>query len=265
MGGLGSGRHWGCGKATVEDGLTLDINKLVRDGNIRPAGWCSGTLTWRRVSSGKEIGNIGYEVNLMAPYHAWVRLNYRVNDEPQDLRITLDFQDAPLATIIDYIREVSDLNIFVDTKVRDMDLVISMKVQEISVGSVLKLMLSPHGCDALYREGVLMIMTKEDIQDRTVKLELYDCRDILYPIVDFPGVDIQLQQDQLGVVTLDAGDTESEPFPIEELVRAHTGGTSWDDNAKASVTLQNGILIVKNSPPVHKQVIHLLNMLRRNK
>ena len=90
MGGSGSGRHWGCGKATVEDGLTLDINKLVRVGNIRPGGWCSGTLRWTRVASGEEVGSIGYEADLMAPDQAWVRLHYRVNDEPQDYRVTLE-------------------------------------------------------------------------------------------------------------------------------------------------------------------------------
>lgn len=202
---------------------------------------------------------------LAVPAAAQDRGYAEVKSKLRNLRITLDFQDAPLATIIDYIREISDINIFVDNKVREMDLVVSMKVKEISVGSVLKLMLAPHGCDALYREGVLMIMTKEDIQDKTVKLELYDCRDILYPIMDFPGVDIQLAADSIGTTLLVDSGAESEPFPIEELVRAHTGGTSWDDNPKASCTLQNGILIIKNSPPVHKQVIRLLNMLRSHK
>ena len=89
MGGLGSGRHWGSGKSTVEDGLTLDINKLVRDGYIQRGAWVSGTLTWRRVSSGDEIGNIGYEANLTDLDDAWMRLQYRLNGEPKDYRIAL--------------------------------------------------------------------------------------------------------------------------------------------------------------------------------
>ena len=72
MGGLGSGRHWGCGRTTVEDGLTLDINKLVRDGYMRPGNWCSGALSWTRMASGEEVGNIGYEANLLDPFKAWI-------------------------------------------------------------------------------------------------------------------------------------------------------------------------------------------------
>ncbi len=90
MGGSGSGRHWGCGRVTVEDGFTLDINKLIRDGNIRPGQWCSGTLRWTRVARGEEVGSIGYEANLMASDQAWLRLHYRVNDEPQDYRVNLE-------------------------------------------------------------------------------------------------------------------------------------------------------------------------------
>ena len=90
MGGLGSGRPWGCGKATVEDGLTLNINKLVREGNIRPGGWRSGSLRWRCVPSEEEVGSIGYEANLIDQLGAWMRLHYRVDGEQQDYRVPLE-------------------------------------------------------------------------------------------------------------------------------------------------------------------------------
>jgi hypothetical protein len=48
MGGAGSGRHCGFGRTTVEDGLTLDINKLVREGNIWPGTWSRAWKTMLR-------------------------------------------------------------------------------------------------------------------------------------------------------------------------------------------------------------------------
>ncbi len=42
------------------------------------------------MSSGEEMGGIGYAANRMAPDQAWVRLHYSANDEPQDHRITLE-------------------------------------------------------------------------------------------------------------------------------------------------------------------------------
>jgi type II secretory pathway component GspD/PulD (secretin) len=188
-----------------------------------------------------------------------------VESKLTNLKITLDFKDSPLEAVVDYLREISGLNVFVDAKVAEKQIRVSLKVTEISLRSIFSLMLRPHGCETMYRDGVVMLMTKEDVADRTVKMELYDCRDILHPIIDFPGVEIMLAVDGSGT---DFGATvvaEPVEVPIAELVRAHTGGKSWDDNPKFSVNLQNGLLVVRQTPEVHRQIVRLLNLLRANK
>jgi type II secretory pathway component GspD/PulD (secretin) len=189
----------------------------------------------------------------------------QVQAKLNNMRITLDFKDASLDGVIDYLREISDINMFVDTKVRDKNIVVTLKVSDISLKSVLGLMLKPHNCDTMWREGVLMVMTREDVIDRTVKMQIYDCRDILYPVRDFPGVEIDLSKDSIGAVVIDPGGGETAELPIEELVKAHTGGRSWEENPKCACRLNNGLLIVKNTPEVHKQIVRLLDMLRSNK
>ncbi len=181
-----------------------------------------------------------------------------------NIKVTLDFQNAPLDAVVDYLREISGMNIFTDSKVRDKTLVISIKVTEISLRSVLGLILKPHDCDILFKDGVLQLMTKADVADKTMRMEIYDCRDILYPISNFPGVDIDLGT-LSGVVTTPADDAGTSEIPIEEMVRAHTGGRSWEENQKAVCKMQNGLLVIKNTPEVHKQVRRLLDLLRANK
>ncbi|HLY12603.1 MAG TPA: hypothetical protein VKW04_25085 [Planctomycetota bacterium] len=182
-----------------------------------------------------------------------------------NIKVTLDFQNAPIDQVVDYLREISGLNIFVDAKVRDKNLVISLKVTEISLRSIFSLMLKPHACGVLFKDGVLQVMTLPDIDDKTMKMEIYDCRDILYPITNFPGVDLDLSTIGAGVTPIqDAADAPSE-IPIEEMVRAHTGARSWEENPKAVIKMQNGLLVVKNTPDVHKQVRRLLDLLRANK
>src|SRR4051794_8660732 len=58
MGGFGSGRYGG--RPTVEDGLTLNLSKLFRDGLLRPGQSSHGTLTWTTVGTGKRVASIGY-------------------------------------------------------------------------------------------------------------------------------------------------------------------------------------------------------------
>jgi type II secretory pathway component GspD/PulD (secretin) len=201
---------------------------------------------------------------LGGPAFAQDGVKAEVESKLNNIKVTLDFTSAPLDTVVDYLREISGMNIFVDSKVREKQIVISIKVNEISLRSIFALMLKPHGCATLFKDGVLQLMTEADVADKTMKMEIYDCRDILHPIAQFPGVDIALG-DQAGVIIQDTADDGGGELPIEELVRAHTGGRSWEENAKAVCKLQNGLLVIKNTPEVHKQVRRMLDLLRANK
>ena len=182
----------------------------------------------------------------------------------RNLRVTLDFKETPMETVVDYLREISGLNIFIDEKVREKNIVVSLKVSDVSLKGVFGLMLGRHDCDTMFSDGVLRVMTKADVGDLTVRMQIYDCRDILYPIQDFPGVDIDLSE--AGKLIFNSADNpEDKVLPIEELVRSNTGGRSWEENSKCGCRMTNGLLVIKNTPQVHSQVVRLLDMLRRNK
>ena len=79
MGGTNSGR-WG-GGPVVEDGLTLDLSKLIRDGLFRPGENRHGTLEWTRKSThgpAERIASLAYEAHLAAGDRGRVRLQYTV-------------------------------------------------------------------------------------------------------------------------------------------------------------------------------------------
>ena len=186
-----------------------------------------------------------------------------IENKVKSIRVSLDFKDAPLDAVVEYLREISNLNMIVDPRVREKNIMVTMKVSEISLKSVFGLMLKGHDCGTMVKDGVLQILPRDVISDRTLKMEIYDCRDILYPIQDFPGVDISL--DIAGVLIQEVVQKDTSEMPIAELVKTHTGGKSWDENPKASCALQNGLLVVRQTPEVHAQVARLLNLLRRHK
>ena len=62
MGGIGSGNHGG--KPTVEDGLVLDLNRLIRHGTFRLGCAWAGSIDWTEVSSGRQVASIGYEAHM---------------------------------------------------------------------------------------------------------------------------------------------------------------------------------------------------------
>ncbi len=90
MGGYGSGSwyRWST-RPVVEDGLTLDLNRLIRQRHISPGAWSCGPLNWSMVGSGEHIASISYEADLSDPENAWMRLHYKRDGKPEDYKVRL--------------------------------------------------------------------------------------------------------------------------------------------------------------------------------
>lgn len=88
MGGLGSGTwtRWPT-KPVVENGLTLDLYKLIKDGALRPGQSSSGSLTWSRL--GEPIASIGYQSNLAQLTFGSMYLHYNHDGTPVDCSVSL--------------------------------------------------------------------------------------------------------------------------------------------------------------------------------
>jgi hypothetical protein len=191
-----------------------------------------------------------------------------------NLKITLEFTDTPLPDALDFIRSFSGIDFVIDVKVRerfaDDPIKISLKVKDIPLKSALKLMLGSKNLGAVYRDGVLLIVLKEDI-DKEVYLKIYDVRDLLLKIQDHPGPIIELknpgQTSGIAGATFTLEDDQkvlTEDF-IVDIIRKNCGGTTWDENANASITLNNGLLMVVQSRRVHAEVQRMIGLLRQYK
>ncbi len=88
MGGYGSGRQGG--PPTVENGLTLDLNQLIRQRDILPGRHISGALMWSDARSGEKIASIDFEASLVSQEHAWARLRYIDDGQLKDYRVQIE-------------------------------------------------------------------------------------------------------------------------------------------------------------------------------
>lgn len=189
----------------------------------------------------------------------------KIVEKLKNTRITLEQTNAPLNTVIDYIRDFSGLNFVIDSKeipTPDQEL-ITIKVQEIILDGALKLMLSQKGM-VHYVEGGVVIVTKTEKLKKKVKLELYDVQDLTYGLQDFPGVEITLAQDSLGT-TAAAEEGPKQQFTGDDLANLikntiHKG--QWEEADGKSIKHNNGLLIVSNTVEVHKALRKFLSDLR---
>lgn len=72
MGGYGSGRC--SGRSTVEDGLTINLSLMFRQGWARDGASGTGTLTWS--SRGEPFATTGYRYDMTDPDNACLTLIY---------------------------------------------------------------------------------------------------------------------------------------------------------------------------------------------
>lgn len=190
-----------------------------------------------------------------------------------NLKVSLDFTDAHLADVLNFIRDFSGIDFYIDPKVQeryaDDQTKVSLKVRNLPLRSALKLLLDGKRLSAVYREGVMVVMLKEDV-DKEVVLRIYDVRDLLMKVEDYQGPRIDLkppsQTDGLGgsVFTLgsDPDKTPLTPEFIIDMVTKNCGVDTWESNPNASIDLNNGLLVVSQSKRVHAEILRFVGTLR---
>lgn len=191
-------------------------------------------------------------------------------------KITLDFKDVSLEDALGFVRDYAGINIHIDQEVHttlsEDQLIVNIKVKDLILKSALKLMLNTKDLTATYKDGVLLIIPKSKA-NKAVITRVYDVRDLLLKIQDFPGPHVELTAGGSGGTPLTGAtfalDEEpknviSEDF-IVEILKSNTGDGAWDENENASITLANGLLIVTQSKKVHGEVDRMLNLLRQFK
>lgn len=196
-------------------------------------------------------------------------------EKVNNLRVSLDFTNTGLEDVLGYIRDFSGLNLHLDNEVRaklgDDQLKVTIKVKDLLLKSALKLILSGKDLAATYKEGVILI-TSKDKAGSSLTTQVHDVRDMLFKIADFPGPRVELTSPSGGspltgaTFALDEGSSGplTEDF-ITELVKTNTGDRSWEDVSGASITLANGLLVVSQSKKVQEEIRRLLDMLRQFK
>lgn len=183
------------------------------------------------------------------------------------MKVTVDFDGVKLSDAVSYLRDLTNLNFVIDPAVleKEGDFAVRLKLREVSVGSVLKLMLLGREISAVWREGTVLLLPRSKAGG-ALTMKLYDVRSLLVKLQDFPGPVAELagssskpmvsavfvlQDPQEGPVT------ESN---LADLVKENTGGRSWEET-DASISLSNGMLVVVQSAAVHKEVAQIMGLL----
>lgn len=176
----------------------------------------------------------------------------------------IDFDDV---TLIEFARQISQLsgeNVVVIGIEESRMPMVSIKLKGVSLESLLNLVLGPE--DLIHAvEGSVIYIKKKSTQP--VVLELYDVNDLTAPLRDFPGVDVILDSNSLGVSTATPEGAELPGLTADalvEMIQAHTGGKSWDELPGASVSATaGGLIVVRQTKETQRRIARFLSQMRR--
>jgi type II secretory pathway component GspD/PulD (secretin) len=185
----------------------------------------------------------------------------------ETMKVTVNFEDVKLPEAIDFLRDASGLNLVLLPKAmeKEGDSKIRLTVKDLSLKSILKLLLSSRGLTATYRDGAIVILPKEDLQDSTT-LRMFDVRALQVKIQDFDGPVIELtsaasKKSGIAIVNLQEPKTTIPDDFLIDMIRANTGSGSWDSNPRSAINLNNGMLVVSQTPSVLREIDVLLGLL----
>jgi len=218
----------------------------------------------------------------------------------------LNFQEIDFRDVVQFLREYSDANIHVNWRALqaagiEPNTKVTVEVRKISVKRALDLVLrdvsgAAAGADAELRYvidgGVLTISTKADLAREPIR-RVYDIRDLLVPIPDFPGPRIELSDASQSSMQASQGsgstggifdeDTtgssgrrrrEEEEKTKEELtedfiklVQQAIDRDSWGDpdgggGGTGFIQVLNGQLVVTQTAENHQALAELIEKLR---
>jgi type II secretory pathway component HofQ len=114
-------------------------------------------------------------------------------------RVTLNFQETPFLDVVNFLRDITGLNIVVSKKARKLveeeDLKVSIRLKDILLKNAIKLILASTHSDLAFgvRHGVLLIGMKEEFKKKTCYLGIYLVDDIIHVPPDFPAPKLSLE------------------------------------------------------------------------
>lgn len=197
-----------------------------------------------------------------------------LRDKIATARIDVSFDETAFVEAVNFIKNRAGIGIVVDPRVLSdvEDELITLSLRNASVKSVLDIMLDFLELRYTFRHGVIWITSPEEAFRGITVVRIYDVRDITMRIRDFPGTRIRLRGNDGGGAgggpIFEDEDPPAEPIEVAELldlIPQFTGGDSWETNPDATITQIMGLLVVRQSPEVHREVAQLLAQLRANK
>ncbi|MDQ7778760.1 MAG: hypothetical protein RDV41_03495 [Planctomycetota bacterium] len=178
-------------------------------------------------------------------------------------KVTLDFDNASLEYIVQFLKEAAGVNIIIDPCVDASALKLYAHLKDVSLATALKCLLSFEGLDYWATGQALVISTRDAAIRRRLEMRVYDVSDLVFQPDNFPQP-VQFLKPSFPWLGYEVYSEPCGPDRLLDLIRAAAGYGTWDtEGCKAEEHGNN--LFICHLPEVHAQIEYLLGDLRRER
>lgn len=181
-----------------------------------------------------------------------------------------DGEGSPLEEVAAFLQGVSQVNFVISPKVmEELDeeqRTVKLDLPERSVKKLLDLMAeTSESLRWKVQDGVVKFVVKDELKGGQV-LRTYEVNDLIRPIPDFPGREMNVAPSG-GVQLTEEEATEREANVVtgdqlDTLIRNNVAPGSWDADPDNSLRISNGTMVVNQTIEVHEMISKLLQDLR---
>lgn len=196
----------------------------------------------------KKLRSGGFPVMRAAELKAWERLEPALSSA-----VTWEFNEAPLSDVAEYMSDQHGVPVLIDVRALDdvglgTDTPVTVSLSGISLRSALRLMLKELDLTYVAKDEVLMITTPEEAENELAIA--------VYSVGDF------WKTSSPAAVTGPGRQFDS----LHNLISTSIAPSTWDDVGGAGSIVQAvpwGLMVVSQTPQVHRQIEGLLSAARR--
>ncbi|MBC8328047.1 MAG: hypothetical protein ISR76_10915 [Planctomycetes bacterium] len=186
------------------------------------------------------------------------------------ISVTPRYEELPVEEIADNLAALTRVSFVVSRAVRedvdeDVKTINLVTNKPMQVSRLLRLVESLSGDQLRFvvRNGVVNVLSAQEAAGGYV-LHKYEVRDIVRPVRDFVGVDVNLAPSGgLEEVEEEAFERDATILSEDDLlatIQENISPDSWEDN----ISIENGTLIVRHTPEVQARIAQLLEDLRKS-
>jgi type II secretory pathway component GspD/PulD (secretin) len=249
-------------------------------------------LSWKAVTTSDQEARIPYQDLLVFPErNRWREVEKRAQEsvlksveeieEPEgiadvrakleSMKIDMNYVDEPFGSVLTYLREFTGLNFIVDPESGlDTGKPVHFKVRGVTVATALRYLLEQFDLSYTVTEEKIVLITKPEKALGRPVMDLYDIRDLVIKLSNFPGPKLELLPGAGAGggpgVTFTLEEPEQPKVSSDDIVTLITENISpkvWEQADLYSINMTpNQQLLVSAPSDVHKEIREFLSRLR---